>query len=295
MKISAFLLTLLLSTQAFAWGDLGHRAVGEVATKHLTPTAKFAVMLINGGESLAQQATWADEVRSDDKYKWLTLYHFISIDTPTFDHEHHDDEKVDAVSGIKKNIAILKSADKSAADKRQALSILVHLVGDVHQPLHAGYTDDRGGNNCKVQYFGKPANLHSVLDSSVFEHSGLSFTETARFVMEEQRELLGDDNLQKLAATDVNTWIQESINIRDQFYPNKENTSWKLKTGDTEEYLTKRGYCKLDRDEKNSDLMPNLDYLYNYKLEKTLRRRVLLAGVRLAHVLNEIFAAELKK
>ncbi len=294
MKFSVFLFTSLISTQVLAWGDLGHRAVGEIATKHLTPRAKFAVMLISGGESLAQQSTWADEVRSDDKFKWLTLYHFISVDTPTFDHEHHDHEKVDAYTGIKKNIEILKSNEKSVADKHLALSILVHLVGDIHQPLHAGYTIDRGGNNCKVQYFGKQSNLHSVLDSGVFEHSGLSFTETARFVMEEQRDLLGKDDLVKLASADVNTWIQESINLRDQFYPSKENSSWSLKTGDTDEYLATRAYCKLDRSEKNSELMPNLDYLYNYKLEKTLRRRLLLAGTRLAHVLNQIFANEVK-
>lgn len=293
MKLYAFLLTTLVSTQTFAWGDLGHRAVGEIATKQLSANARRAVLEISGGESLAQQATWADEVRSDESYKWLTLYHFISIDTPKFDHDHHDSETVDAYNGIKKNIAILKS-DAKTSEKRQALAILTHLVGDIHQPLHVGYTDDRGGNNCKVQYFNKQVNLHSVLDSSVLEHAGLSFSETARFVLEEKGQLLGQDNLKSLASADVNTWIQESIALRDSVYPSKANSDWKLKSGNTEEYLAARSYCKLAREEKSSDVMPNLDYLYNYKMEKVLRRRLLLAGSRLAHILNEVFAGATK-
>src|SRR4051812_12716468 len=100
MKAFAFVLLTLASAQAFAWGNLGHRAVGEIASMQLSPHAKRAVLVLSNGESLAQQATWPDEVRSDDAFKWLTPYHFVSIDTPTFDMTKHDPEATDAITGI---------------------------------------------------------------------------------------------------------------------------------------------------------------------------------------------------
>lgn len=297
MKMLAPILLLLASSQAFAWGDLGHRVVGEIAQTKLTPAARAAVAAIADGKSLAQQATWADEIKSDDSFQWLNNFHFISIDQPVFDHDHHAEDKEDIYNGIKKNLVILKDPVKGNAEKRQALALIAHFVGDIHMPLHVGYTDDRGGNSCSVIYFGRTTNLHAVLDSGVFEQLGLSFTEMARFIRETQSELVGGADLDALAKAEIPVWIQESLDSRDELYPGKHNTKWVLANGaDTEAHLKNREYCKFPPNTpKDQALMPRLDYLYNYKHASLLKKRMLLAGLRLAHLLNEAFPAQQQK
>lgn len=279
-----------MSHQVFAWGDLGHRVIGQIAQQNLTPSALKAVLSISNEESLAQISTWADEVRADDQFDWLKPFHFINADAPTFDHETHNHDAADIYNGINKYLKVLRSKDASQTDKREALALVVHFIGDIHQPLHVGFSADFGANSCKVQYFGRATNLHSVIDSGVIEHSGLSFSETARFIIEQKNNLVEPTVLSELSRFGISSWVQESIQLRLSLYPNSKTTKWIFKGGNTDEYLLNHGYCKLAKTETNPDLIPKIEYLYNYHIEKILRKQLLIASFRLAYVLNSIFS-----
>ena len=156
------ILPLLVATPLRAWGPLGHSAIAAIAEKHLSPTAKshVAALLAQGHDTdLPSIANWADEVRaaasgrgplSNDaearafnaNFPTNALWHFVDLPLETEDYR----EAVaftsvnDVVHAIKRCVAVLERAESKPDDftKPQALRLLVHFVGDIHQPLHCG-------------------------------------------------------------------------------------------------------------------------------------------------------------
>ncbi|MET0937498.1 MAG: S1/P1 nuclease [Luteibacter sp.] len=175
----ATLLVLAVPTFAStvqAWGDIGHRIVAELAFRQLDASAKAEVerlLKADGSESLADVASWPDHLRNDPDQKGLgkatAKLHYMDflngdcVYVPPRDCK--DGECV--VGGLEKYVAILGDRHKSDAERAEALKFVVHFVGDVHQPLHAGNRDDKGGNDYQVQFEGKGSNLHKVWDSGM--------------------------------------------------------------------------------------------------------------------------------
>jgi hypothetical protein len=164
------------ATTVQAWGDIGHRIVAELAWRQLDPSAKAEVerlLKADGSDSLADVASWPDHLRNDPDQKELgkataKLHYMDFLDgkcvyVPPVDCK--DGQCV--VGGLEKYVAILGDRHKSNAERAEALKFVVHFVGDVHQPLHAGNRDDKGGNDYQVQFDGKGSNLHKVWDSSM--------------------------------------------------------------------------------------------------------------------------------
>lgn len=185
MKTPALLLLLFvaaLPTAALAWSKQGHQLVGSLAERELTPAARREVDLLLAGEpdpTLAGVATWADEIRAESRQsdhalgERSTRWHYINFQrglgcdyVPA--RECPDGNCV--IGAINAQRAILADRSRPLAERRNALKFLVHFVGDVHQPMHAGYADDRGGNNYQINYRGKGApkgegtQLHGVWD-----------------------------------------------------------------------------------------------------------------------------------
>jgi hypothetical protein len=167
------LLTLVFPTAAFAWGPDGHRIVALIATSRLTPEAAAQVKELLGNATLADIASWADEIRNDRPQ--TAAWHYVDIPTsqPSFDEKRDGnggDNVVDAIEYYEKYVGDKHNA---ANYRAEALKFLVHFVGDVHQPLHASERDhDRGGNSRLVFFLDQPraVNLHSVWDSSILLH-----------------------------------------------------------------------------------------------------------------------------
>jgi hypothetical protein len=159
----------------------------------------------------------------------------------------------DALGKIKEFIAALEAGSLSAEEERNAVRFLVHLIGDIHQPLHVGTGTDRGGNDFTVIWFGEPSNLHRVWDSSMIDQKQLSFTELARFVMAPAT----DAQIADWQRSTPEAWAQESMTVREQVY----------------------------------DVPPDreIGYAYSYRNFDTVKQRLLQAGVRLAAVFNEIY------
>ncbi|MFC5742862.1 S1/P1 nuclease [Dyella tabacisoli] len=176
-RLAATVFALFAVTpMAQAWGPLGHSIVAELAQRHLSPAAEAEVERLLAPEhtgSLADIASWADEVRNDPAQQALwndtRSLHYINFRDPSCDYvpprDCPDDRCV--VGGVAHYVAVLADKTQPDASRRDALKFVVHFIGDMHQPLHAGYRDDKGGNDYQVQFAGKGSNLHKVWDSGL--------------------------------------------------------------------------------------------------------------------------------
>jgi hypothetical protein len=184
-RLAAALLTALaVAPAAHAWGPLGHSVVAELAQRHLSPAAEAAVERLLAPEhttALADIASWPDEIRNDPKqqalWKETRKQHYIDIRDPSCVYVPPRDCKNGqcVVAAIPHYVQILGDRSQPDAARLQALKFVVHFVGDIHQPLHAGYRDDAGGNAYQVQFQGQGTNLHRVWDSGLLDTRGLDW------------------------------------------------------------------------------------------------------------------------
>lgn len=162
----------LWSIDAPAWGPLGHHVAATFAEQQLQPRAREEVqrlLALEPGATLASISTWADENRDKATARW----HYVNLPRTSCAYEEARDCPGGdcVVRAIDDQLAVLKSA---AADSKrlEALKYVVHLVADIHQPLHAGFADDRGGNQYQVNLKGRGSNLHALWDLDLVSHGG---------------------------------------------------------------------------------------------------------------------------
>lgn len=170
--ILVLLLGLVAHQTVQAWGRQGHHIVAGLAQAQLTPEARKEIdrlLALEPGETLVSISTWADEHRTPATAAW----HYVNFprNSCTYDAERDCPDGKCVVAAIDKQLAILKF-DVSDEKRLRALKYLVHLVADVHQPLHAGYLDDRGGNTYQLQAFMRGTNLHSLWDTGMIAQLG---------------------------------------------------------------------------------------------------------------------------
>ncbi|TKV40706.1 S1/P1 Nuclease, partial [Sphingobium sp. MP9-4] len=181
-KLILPLILLSITSPAFAWGPIGHRVTGAIADRNLSGVARANVQLLLGDEDLAQAATWPDDMKSDPADFWqkqASPWHYVTVREGDAYTSADAPPEGDAMSALARFTATLRDPAASMDDKRLALRFVVHIIGDLHQPLHAGGGNDRGGNDMKVSWFGRSTNLHSVWDSAMIEQRSLSYSELA--------------------------------------------------------------------------------------------------------------------
>lgn len=285
LKVVATSLLLTLPTSAYAWGPTGHRVVAEIAQRHLTPAAQAKVSRLLDGRTLADVANWPDDLRSDprfDKYKPL---HFTTVKNGVA--SYRDSEKArcgDVVVAIDAFTAFLRTGSRDAlyavkalTDKSdgtgqgacnrqeteplspdQALSFLVHLMGDLHQPLHVGGTD-LGGNQVIVKWMDRwTSNLHSVWDDEMVDFERFDYTEYARFLDHASKA-----DAARWTTGDTISYADESIAMRSKLYAFPDDTG--------------------------TFGVPVISYKYIGAQRERMREQLLKGGLRLAAVLNAVF------
>ncbi len=155
---------------AFAWHDRGHRVVALIAAANFTQeTRKRIQEILPAGTTLADAAVWPDhEGRGIGD---LDPLHYVSIaeNAEGYDQARDCPERDCMVEALKWFLANLADKNAPTIIKRLALRYVAHLVGDMHQPLHAGRLKDRGGSEIKVGYRGQPTNLHYFWDTDLVE------------------------------------------------------------------------------------------------------------------------------
>lgn len=258
-RLFAVALTLtagcVTSSSVFAWGQTGHRVTGAIAEKYLSDDARAAIEALLPHESLAEASTYPDEMRSDPSTFWqrtASPWHYVTVPEGKVYKDVGAPEQGDAYSALMHFTETLKSKTASKEDKQLALRFIVHIVGDLHQPLHAGNGTDKGGNDVKVRFFWEDSNLHRVWDSQMLAQRELSYTEWTNWLSEKITSEQVTD-WQKATPFD---WIAESTKLRDGLYPEDANNM-------------------------------NYDYLYDHL--PTVKTRLQQAGVRLADYLNKVF------
>lgn len=223
---AALFATLAMAPAAEAWGPLGHSVVAELAQRHLSPAAKAEVLhllALDHTQSLADIASWPDEIRNDPNqqalWKETRPLHYIDFRDPSCVYVPPRDCKDGkcVVEAIPHYIDILGDRTQPDAARLQALKFIVHFIGDIHQPLHAGYRDDAGGNAYQVQFQGQGMNLHRVWDSGLLGTRGLDWKAYAKRLDAE-----GIAPLPPSIAPRNNAfaqWAEESCQITHDIYP----------------------------------------------------------------------------
>ena len=172
MKTKQVLLSALLflsACTAFAWGPKGHAVVADVAASHISRKAAKKIENILDGHTMVDVSSWMDGLRGIPKYEHVRTWHYLNID-PGYTYETMEKNPAgDVYIKLFHVIEQLKSGKLSHEDEKDYLRFLIHMVGDLHCPMHAGYRFDVGGNLHDVQWFGKPTSLHSVWDSKLIE------------------------------------------------------------------------------------------------------------------------------
>ncbi len=248
-----------LPSPAAAWGQIGHRVIGAIADDRISGKTRAEIALILGAEDLAEASTWADEERSNPATFWQTeagRYHYVTVPAGKVYADVGPPQEGDALSALERFSATVRDPIASQADKALALRFIVHIVGDVHQPLHAGNGDDRGGNDVKLRWFGEDTNLHAVWDTHMLEGQKLSYSEYANWLgrqIDPARTIEWWDS-------DPQVWVAESTAIRDMIYP------------------------------EAGEEMPDLGYAYQYEHLATAEQRLQQGGIRLAAYLDELFS-----
>jgi len=257
-KVTVLLLLLAISLQGFSWGSTGHRVVGHIANSYLSGKAKRNIHKILGSESVAISSNWADFIKSDTSFKYLDSWLYINVKTGLNNAEFtkylQEDTKTDAYTKLNFLIGELKNPKTSLEQKRFYLRLLVHITGDIHQPMHVGSFEDLGGNRIKAFWFADATNLHALWDSKLIEFQNLSYTEYSaniNHLSKQQRR-----EWQKQPMTE---WFFESYQLADKLYAG-------IKTQE-----------------------PRLSYRYDFENVEMLNQQLLKGGIRLAGLLNEIF------
>lgn len=235
------------------WSATGHRVVGQIADQYLTGKTKRQLKKLLNHESLAFVSTHADDIKSDKRFNEFYSWHYINM---PLDQNYQESEKSstgDLVTAINHCIEVVKDKNSTKEDKVFYLKLLVHFIGDLHQPMHVGLVEDKGGNDFKVQWFYKDTNLHAVWDREMIDGYGMSYSEMAA-----NADVLNKEQVKAIQLGSVVDWVNDTHKITREVYANVKPNE-------------------------------NLRYSYSYDNFETVRSQLQKGGIRLAKVLNDLF------
>lgn len=240
--------------RAGAWGQKGHDVTACIAEAHLTPEAAERIERILGGRSMVYEANWMDQASHTPPYAATLAWHYFNIDDGRTAETQPRNPAGDLLSAVTELAERLRDGGLPAAEERDALRMLIHLAGDMHCPMHAGRSDDRGGNDIAVTFFGEESNLHAVWDTALPEAARRwSYTEWC-----EQTDRLTDDEAALIGAGTPCDWIEETRALCSEVY-------------------------------EASPAGSNLSYDYVARFAPVVELQFLKGGYRLARLLNDIY------
>lgn len=295
LRLALCAVMLALPSAGFAWGDLGHQVVGSLAYKRLTPKARKAVdtLLAQDADKLTapdfvSRTTWADKYRDSDRntthvrYNATRKWHFVDIEIGDGSLDDACDGRKPLPDGVPASQGPANAcvADKLAqfqrelgdaatppAEKRLALKFVLHLVGDIHQPLHAADHHDSGGNGVPVEISpsGRHTNLHAYWDTYLVQRLG----STVALASANVGKLITTSNATNWSHGGIDDWAAES-------------------NADAKKVVYDFGGAKTFMDDHDGE-GEVLDAGYEKRALPVARRALAKAAVRLANVLNAAF------
>lgn len=250
--LNIIMLTSVLS--AMPWSQKGHDVVANIALRHLTPATAAAVDSLLDGKSMVYWANWLDNASHTPDYAYTKTWHYKNVDEGVRYEEAQANPSGDAVTAVKQQIELLSNPSTPGADPTLALKILIHVTGDMHQPMHMGHATDLGGNRVKVKYFGRDTNLHSVWDGSLVESAHKwSYTEWS-----DQIDRVSKEQEAAIVDGSIDDWAKQTLVLATQVY-------------------------------RSTPEGTNLSYDQVAAATPVIEQQLLNGGLRLAHLLNLIF------
>jgi hypothetical protein len=256
----ACILLMYCPILCFAWGFKGHQAIAQIAEQHLTSTTKIALQPIQYKTTFEQLSIWPDTIRRSTPL--TTHWHYVTLSTqqwPALPLKNQGQ----LYTALCQQMKILTD-DQSIhwQDRHQALSWVIHLVGDAHQPLHINQGQDQGGNRCTVRWLTrkKLINLHKVWDTLLVKET-LKLNPQLRI----KHPITHDDLIQPPLQ-----WLYAGRAVHSIIYPKNPNT-----------------YCNKTRNVPFQP--PKLDRPYIHQMIPIVTRQLQLSGQRLAYLLNQAF------
>lgn len=269
MRVAVALLAslpLAFASSAHAWGAAGHAIVGELAQSYLAPQTQVEIAkLLPRGERLADIANWADDYRKQCSNTGPWHYVNIPIAAASYDPARDcPDAKGCVISATERALAILAAPNSPTVDRILALRLTVHFIGDLHQPLHCGDRADHGGNDLRVRFAGRSANLHGVWDYALISWTGRSVPDYVAMLAH------------SLTATEARRFKRGGVR------------EWALEA----QRVARRVYAKLPKSRANAARPESIELGDDYAVAvlSTLDEQLLRAGVRLAAALDAAFA-----
>lgn len=242
---------IALTTKTFAWAKEGHQMVAEIAEYYLDKSVKDSINKYLDGTTFEEAATWMDEIKSDHHNDYMKPWHYINIEK---DATYVASDEKNIVTVLQLVIDSLQHRSGQAPEEiAKNIKMLFHLVGDLHQPLHVGYGDDRGGNSVHVTYLGKSKkNLHQVWDETIIHSQKIKMEDCIAMA-----NGLSAADLKAAKKVDVLVWMNESRALLPSVYAFRED---------------------------------NITKTYIKKNTPVIKRQLLYGGLRLSTILTHIFS-----
>ena len=240
---------MAMPSGVFAWGKIGHGLVAEVAFTMLDSSTKANVHKYLGSMTIEQAANWMDEIKNDHRNDYMKQWHYVNVDEGKT-YENTKEENI--VNQLTRVINELKHKENMKdEDIKKDLLIIFHLTGDLHQPLHVGYGNDKGGNSVEVKYNGHNTNLHRVWDSELIEGENIKLSDCLSMLKGFDKE-----DIAALSVINVENWMRQPRSQLKNVYNFKDET---------------------------------IDEAYATKNKKAIEQDILVAGIRLAAILKDVF------
>lgn len=213
-KLFISALCSLATLTGFAWGQKGHDVTAYIAEQHLTPAARHAVDSLLQGRSMVYWANWLDNASYTPDYAYTKTWHYKNIDEGIKYADMPLNPKGDVVRAVNEQVNKLRDSLLTRDQAALALKILIHCVGDMHQPMHMGHLSDLGGNKTKLRFFDNETNLHSLWDGSLPEAAHKwSYTE-----WQQQLDRLTPEEVAVVVQGSPVDWAQDTHRLASQCY-----------------------------------------------------------------------------
>ncbi|MBQ8837687.1 MAG: S1/P1 nuclease [Bacteroidales bacterium] len=267
MKKLIFIIIAILMldfTSAYGWGAKGHDVVAAIAEQNLTPKAKRKIGKLLDGKSIVYYSSWMDNIQNSPYWEYgynkTKTWHYANVDKGLTYETMSKNPDGDVVEALERLTSEMMNNYDNLTDSMRVdyLKMIVHMVGDLHCPMHAGRLSDRGGNRAKVVWFREETNLHSVWDSKMIESARKwSYTEWCDNLDRKNRKYR-----KEVSKGSYEDWFDNTVEDAARIY----------------EYV-----------ESSGEIVPVLSYQFVYDFSHLLEEQLLNAGYRLAYVLNTIF------
>ncbi|MBQ7157782.1 MAG: S1/P1 nuclease [Bacteroidaceae bacterium] len=246
---------MTFSAPCFSWDKKGHDVTAAIAQRHLTKKAQKQIRELLDNKTIVYWAPWMDDASNTAEYRYSKTWHYLDIskgkDVMDFVGKEQSGDIIVAIGNLTET---LKSKTATRAEKQLALKFLVHLLGDLHQPMHMGYPEDKGGNTVKVKFFNRETNLHSMWDGGMASKAhDWTHTEWAEEIDTHDKAYIAE-----VVKGTPYDWARQSHEYSEKIYD-----------------ATPEG--------------SNLSYEYVRTWTSLIEQQFLNGGLRLAHILNDIF------